>query len=237
MKKATSILLTLMMGFSVVVGQTPEIEIKNVLQQYKTFVSINAAIHYYMYTSHSSTKITEEGFGIYQKQGDKLRVQQYGTEFIQNDKYILVKDDSSKAIVLTNAQKDQNTTFNVEKILSSYEKIEVIPSKKSGQKAFQIYFKQGASSEYEKAKIYFNEKTNILDEIVLYYGKAYDLSLDPKIRNYQKPKLRMVYTKFDTNPVFAKETFDISKYVNLNSKGKNTLKTKYSLYEFYDQTQ
>lgn len=47
----------------------------------------------------------------------------------------------------------------------------------------------------------------------------------------------MVYTKFDTNPVFAKETFDISKYVNLNSKGKNTLKTKYSLYEFYDQTQ
>lgn len=152
MKKATSILLTLMMGFSVVVGQTPEIEIKNVLQQYKTFVSINAAIHYYMYTSHSSTKITEEGFGIYQKQGDKLRVQQYGTEFIQNDKYILVKDDSSKAIVLTNAQKDQNTTFNVEKILSSYEKIEVIPSKKVGKRPFRFISNKELLQSMKKQK-------------------------------------------------------------------------------------
>ena len=153
---------------------------------------------------------------------------------INDGKYVLIKDDSSKAMSLTNYQKGQETSFNIEQTLAHYDKIERLQLKNDNQKGYTIYFKKESNSAYEKAKMYVNVTTNLLDEIVLYYKNPFDLSDNPRTHNYQKPKLRMVYTKVDTHPVFVKGTFSVSKYINL--KGKKALKKEYSSYEFYDQT-
>jgi hypothetical protein len=211
-------------------------EITKVLEQYKALTTLDIEIHYYYYESHNAKTATEEALGFYQKEGEKLIIKQYGTEMINDGKYVLLKDDSSKVIGLDNAKKEPETTFNIEQTLAHYDRIEALQSNKERQKAYLIGFKKEGQSEYSKAIIYVNATTNLLDEIVLYYKKPFDLSTESRTNNYQKPKLRMVYTKVDTHPIFPKGTFSVSKYVEFNTKGKHTLKKQYSSYEFYDQT-
>ena len=236
MKITFSTILLLLLSITVM-AQTPEKELDKVITKYKNLESYSINAHYYIYTSHTDIKPTEEAFGVYQKKGNKLRVKQYGTEFIQNDKYLVVKDDSTETIVLTMAQKEQNVALDMKQILAYYSKIETIKSKKNGQKSFRVFFKEGVNTEYQKADVYINGETYFLDEVVLYYTKIYDVSNNTNKTNYQRPKMRIVYTKIDINPVFAQEIFDVSKYITLNKAGKNILKSKYSSYEFYDQTQ
>jgi len=217
-------------------AQTPQEEIKKVIDNYYSLEAFSMEIHYYIYKNHTATVSSEESIGIYQKQGNNLRVVQYGTEIIQNDKYVLVKDDSSEVMVLSKTKKDQNANFNIEQILLNYSKVEMLQSNKEGEEVLRLYFKKGLT-EYEKLDVYINKKTHFINQLVAYYAKAYDVSEDPNKSDYQKPKIKMVYTKFKSKPVFSADTFSVSKYIMINTSGKNKLKTKYSSYEFYDQTQ
>lgn len=216
--------------------QTPQEELKMVIDNYSSLEKFSMEIHYYIYKNHTATVFSEESIGIYQKQGNNLRVVQYGTEIVQNDKYVLVKDDSSEVMVLSKTKKDQNAGFNIEQMLLNYSKVEMLQSKKGGEEVLRLYFKNGLT-EYEKMDVYINKKTHFINQLVVYYAKAYDVSEDPKKNDYQKPKIKMVYTKFNSKPVFSEDTFSVSKYIMINKSGKNKLKTKYSSYEFYDQTQ
>lgn len=218
-------------------AQTPEKDLQKVIDTYTNLVNYSIDIQYSIYTSHNSIYPTEKAYGKYQKNGNNLRIEQYGTEFIRNNKYILVKDDSTKAIVLTDINQDENIVLDLKQVLSYYSKIEVLKAIKSTQNVLRVYFSKKTATEYEKADVYIDKTTNLIDEMVLYYARIYDVSTNPNKVDYQQPKMKMVYTKFDTKPIFDKNTFKVSKYIDLSSSTKNTLKTKYSSYEFYDQTQ
>lgn len=230
------LVLFMIVSFSLV-AQTPEKELDALVKKYNSLNNFSAKIHYFVYKGHNDIKASEEMYGFFDKENNKLRMAQYGTEIIQDGQYVLIKDDSASVIVISRAKKDQNVAFNIDQVLANYSKLEAITPRKATQTAFRVFFKSNINTEYEKAEVYINKTTHLIDEIVLFYAKTYDVSIDPLKTNYQKPKMRMVYTKFDTKPVFSKDTFDVTKYVTINTNGKIIVKTKYSAYEFHDQTQ
>lgn len=219
-----------------IVAQTAQQEMQQVFEKYKSLNAFNISVQYFIYDNHYTTVVKEKALGSFQKEGEKFRSKQYGTEIIQNDNYTLVKDDSSKAMVLSKAQQKDSEAFDIQQTLANYKSIESISSKKKTQLAYRIIFNPDAGSEYEKAEVVVNAKTKLIQEIVFYYARIYDVSTDVNKTDFQQPKMRMVYTKVDTSPSFNNEVFNISKYVTFNVAGKNRLKKNYNSYAFYDQT-
>ena len=218
------------------VAQTPAEDFDQVLHKYSALENFQIQVHYYIYASHEAYKPVEEAYGEFQKSGKKLRMQQYGTELIQDEAHTLIKDDSSKTIVFHPTSANSETSFDVQKTLSYYSKIEAIRARKAGQKAVVLYFKPKSGFAYEKAEAYFNSKTNLLEEVTLYYSEQHNVSQDPKKPIFNQPRIRMVYTEFDTKPNFTDNTFSLSKYINFGAGGKHSVKAPYQSFEFYDQT-
>jgi len=211
-------------------------EMDKVRDNYMALTRYEINVHYYIYTSHTATTASEESYGVYQKDNNKLRIKQHSVEMIQNDNYFLVKDDSAKVVVLAKADKQPKEGLDIAKLFKTFSRIELIKAKNKNQKGYRVYFGGGPSNEYEKAELYINKTTGLIDEAVVYYRKKFDMSTKPSKKEMQQPKMRMVYTKNDLSPKFLPSTFSVEKYVAVSTVGANTLKKQYSLYKFHDKT-
>jgi hypothetical protein len=226
-------LVFVLIGYSFAYGQGAREELKTVLDTYSALEHFSVDAEYKSYKTHASLEVEETAIAQYRRDGNKLRTNNMGMEYIQNEKHALVIDNTNKVILLANSKGIPEGLLGIEKTLKTFEKV-----KKTGETAtttsYQISFKQGVS-EYHKAIYVVYKSTNLLKRVTLFYATDYAVNTqgNPKMK---KPKVSISYKNYKIGASFKldKNEFTISKHF-LSMTGNVKLKEKYKTYEFYDK--
>ena len=226
-----NIIYIILLFSSAAFGQVDELkaELKLVKEANSQANGVSMKVGYFMYKDYTSSDIYEQHAGHYSKKGNLFKNFIYGSLTIQTEKYLMVKDDSAKVIMLAKPSAKTNMNIEVEEVLQFCSEVKALKAKKNGQKAFQLLFKQGKEFEYAKIDIYINSTTHLLEEMVLYYGRPVDYSKDPRNPDLHYSKMRITYTN-NTSKKLSNSDFSINKYIVVKGS-KPALTEKYKSYE------
>jgi hypothetical protein len=226
-------LVFVLTSYSFAYGQGAKEELNAVLDTYSALEHFSVDAEYKAYKTHASLEVEETAIAQYRRDGNKLRTNNMGMEYIQNEKYALVIDNTNKVILLANSKGIPEGLLGVEKTLKAFKEI-----KKTGEtektRSYLISFKQGASEYHEGIYVVY-KSTNLLKRVTLFYATDYAVNTQG-IPKMEKPKVSIRYKnyKIGTSLKWDKNEFNISKHF-LSMGGNVKLKEKYKTYEFYDK--
>lgn len=205
-------------------------ELKHVVEANNSSNGMTMGVDYFMYKDHDSKDVYEHHRGYYHKKGSMFKNFIYGSLTIQNEDYMMVKDDSVQVIMLGKPVKNITPEgVEISKLLEHCSSVKILTPKRNGHKAFQLIFKAHPSIEYNKMDVYFNKK-HILEEIVLYHAMPVDYSKDPRKPDMHKSKMQIVYSKINVSANLTKADFDLRKYF-VKKNNKFIVTSEYRTYE------
>jgi len=215
------------------------IRIRDVFTAHTSF-SMN--MHYSFFPEHHSKTPVETHTGYYCKMGEALYLSElYGTTTISNGEVVMVKDDSSKIIMVKKFFKEENpplTHEQFEKMLKICNSVEKIKGRTEDEKAYSLLFKEKIEN-LVKMDILFNAKTYNVRKIIMYFDRPIqdhhfaNVDANPQ---YPKPRLEVEYINFNGNSTYTKEKFSVKKYIGkINNKWELTAAYA-GKYTLFDQT-
>jgi hypothetical protein len=207
----------------------------NIHEAYERYPNLKMDLQYAVYRTHSATEPVEVEQGTYAKSGEQFRFELSGVITVCTGTQTLQKDAPGKVIVVANQNglPTQNG-FSVSEMITAGGKPSALPNK-GDLKGVLINFKGLAKSEISKAELYYNPKTFLVTEMVLYYKKALDFSDDYRTQDKSVPKMVIKYLNTDTKPVFKPGTFALTSFVKQSESGFELSKA-HADYELIDLT-
>lgn len=206
-----------------------------VKQYYRDLENMELKIDYHIYNNHNTAKITETAQGHYIKKGDAHYLKQYGTTMILVKDDLLVKDDSTKLIVWSKANRQSAKKMNqMVAGLENYTHVQEL-KKKNGNRHLALVIDPNKPSDIDKVEVEVDEETLRIKTMTLYYRKQFDVSDDPRKPVFKQPRMKIVYRYFSAIPNLKKNPFQLDQYLTTDSSGKKKLTAAYSTYEFIHQ--
>jgi hypothetical protein len=197
---------------------------------------------YRFYPTYTSQEPVEKHSAYYCKQGEALSYTQlYGTTTIVNGEWVVLKDDSSKTIMVKKYYKEETPLLSheqLEKMLTLCSSVSKSPKPGEGRKGYILKFAD--KIDYlVKLEVVFDTAAYVMHGVRMYFDypsqKHYHSSQesDPE---YTQPRLEIDYANVKINAPVNKDVFSIKKYL-VRAKDKWQLTSAYSSkYTLQDQT-
>lgn len=186
---------------------------------------------YSVTVTHSSfvgTQATpyERKSGYFKMKGKNYHSYMLGIHSIQNEKYHIVVDSTSKTIMVNNPQEIKSgiESASSPEMMKLCEKYSLLKTNEAS--TLKLSFKKGNAVEAYELKL---NKDNSPAEIIIYYAKSPEKKQDVS----KKPRLKIAYSNYKKNITIDAKEFDISKYVTVS--GNNITPTNaYKEYKIAD---
>ncbi len=227
-------------------AQDFEEDLKKVGESYASG-NYSIVVDYVFYGGFESEEVLERQSTVIKKQGTNFHTNQFGTEIITDDNYVLIIDHSNSVLVIDNKHKEQTVkqnekakkeinqlyqqlykTMGIDPEKAKMSESDIVSSylgKKNGNKGYRLTYAYG---DYEFIEFYIDPKTNRMSEVWMYFRTPMEISEGV----FRKPKVKLIYGKQGINPSFSKSEFEISNYVKIASNGDVVvLKEKYKSFE------
>ncbi|NQY08091.1 MAG: hypothetical protein HRT71_01070 [Flavobacteriales bacterium] len=215
-------------------GQNFEEDLKLLGKNYKSG-NYNIEVDYTFYAGHSSNMPLENQTNLIKKHQGLFHTKQFGLELISNKNHVLIIDHNNQVIAIEKQRKNKKPGLDKEdkedisiiyKQMHEALGIDMETTKSNpddikttylglvdGQKRYRMSYKYG---EYEHMDLYIDSKNYLLKEVWLYFRAPMEIE-----NGYRaQPKVRLVYAKQDTNPVYFEQDYSIEAYVKIMAKGK-----------------
>ncbi len=198
--------------------------LEKVTQYYHEIEDIELKMNYFIYDSHTTQKVTETTTGHYIKKGDAYYLKQYGTTMILVNNDLLVKDDSTKMIVLSKTEAKAKERMNqLTASLAAYDKVKELKSR-NGNRYIALITAPETPSDIHEVRLEIDEKTLQIKNMTLFYRRQYDVSNDPGKPVFKQPRMHIVYQYFNTHPELKENPFELSQYLTIDSSGNKKIK-------------
>ncbi len=216
-------------------------DFKKLNESFAALGSVSMDIQYRLFPTHASPAPVEEQTGSFTQRGkEEFMFSVYGTTTIRNREVTLVKDDSGKIFILKKSyskefrlQQDMDYAKLLE-LCSSVEKISAAASQ--GMIAYRFIFPKTFQG-MDKLEVYIDPKHYMTKKVIMYLNQPAETfpHIETVNEQYTSPRLEIVYENIKVNPLFDKDAFSASKYVN-KRKDKWLINPAYKEYELMDQT-
>jgi hypothetical protein len=187
-------------------------------------------VSYTLFPSYTSTVPFENDKGVYMKQDNNTYSNLLGIVSLSNSRVTVTLDSNEQTIVVADPPERKKRDPNVpelDSLLAVCSAIEYTESE--GVKVYKLKFDKLAFFEYNSIDVYIDSKTNFLSRMNLYFRVEMDLNEDDRSSVKDRPRLEIVYSNIDTNPVFASGQFSESGMISIAGK-KITARPAYSNY-------
>lgn len=163
--------------------------------------------------------------------------QSNGLEVLDNDRFQVVVNTTSKLISARKKDKTENMfeqrlevfdfmKGNMDTLLKGYEKIS-LTGEQNGMATYELYYRQPNS--IEKCVVCINRKQSILQWVKVYYKDYYN---PDKLDDKKHPLMvETIYQGFTEQPVFPQGLFKESNYIMVAANGKISPQKKYAAYK------
>lgn len=189
------------------------VDFRLVNQAYYNTAALSMNVNYTLFPGYTSTTPFDRSNGTYMKSGNATYSNLLGIISLSNSKATVTLDSNEQTIVVSDPMKDNFDPKMIEldtmlKLCSSIEYKEL-----DGIRYYKLRFDKLLISEYNAIEVYIDSKTNLLSRLTLFFRIEMDLDEEGSEYSTDKPRLEIVYTNVNTNPVFNKDQFSETKYV------------------------
>ena len=200
--------------------------------------NLSMDVVYKVFQGPESDLKLDEHTGHYVKMGDdKLYMQLFGTLTIRNKEVIMVKDDSTKTILIKKPSPDDSKqpTIDMEKLLQVCETIETLPNEGT-LSGYKLSFSK-KMQEMKAIEIYFDSKSYFVQKVIIFYNTELDVKRVSTSRKNEtfKPRLEVRYVNINANPDPSVLSFPVDKYIK-KEHSKWILQPILKGYHLIDQT-
>ncbi len=208
-------------------------------RQYEQIDAFELHLAYLAYEDHQSSKVQDQTEAVYIKKGNQYYTRVYSVETLVNERYVIALDHTEKLFMIDRRPKDgskveMNTDGLGNVIDELAAKIEqggpVIARKEyaespGGLATHTIWFNQGP---YTKQEITYKKSSYLLQKNTVYFREEQEMEEGKPLT---KPRLEMVYRKFDESPALSPDFFSEERFVSIVPNKSLKLKLKYTGYQ------
>ncbi len=232
MLKRTTLGLLLSSACFFAAAQNFELDMAKIGEAYKNAEACHLELEYRLYKSHTSMAVFERGNAKLIRKGSQFFYRFFDLEAVVNDKYVVVLDHESQTFMIDRfdaAAVQLETWVLPDSLATLFETAKPLVDRieytvQNNRTAYYTtYYNYG---ELEKQVIYFDRNKYQLEKVVQYFR-------DPQPIDEQhpdKPRLEMVYTRFDLNPTVDAQLFSEKNYATVIPDKKIELKPAYKGY-------
>ncbi len=200
-------------------------------------------IEHLFYPSLSAVTPTEQQRVKLLKQGDKFRLEQYGTEIISDGRYIVFVHPEARVVGIEprhRSDASQPPSQGWKLIMQTLDQISLAQEaqttssgkgytctylgKSAKSKAYRFNYDYG---EYQESTVYFSDATGLLERITVVFRQP--VEVEPGIS--RQVRVAFLYKKQQSGKKIDNRYFSIDDIVTVNAKGEVKLKEKYNEYQ------
>jgi hypothetical protein len=204
----------------IVQGQDFKQDIEKINATYQSATRFQMEMDYNLYVSHHSTKVYESTSALIFKDKYGYYSKMFEQEMIINKDYVILLDHDSELFMIDRFQQSQinkaeqelisnDSLMNLLKTMIT-ETSPAIQEVKASPGKYIVIYNYG---ELEKMELNFNTTSYQFEKVIMYYRDAMPI-LDKQ--SPQKPRLEIVYRKFDTDPIIPNDLFSEKKYARID---------------------
>jgi hypothetical protein len=205
---------------------------------YQASPGMSMEVTYRIYTDHTTRKAREVFNGVIRKKGKHEYRNMLQMVSLQNEKYQMIVDSSSKMIIVRrdeDVQKASQDLNAAEIVALLQEAAEVKYSEQGAQKMYKLNFRNKTKFEYSSVEIYMNKKSYLLEKLVLFSGIPTEINPEERQSPKSKHRIEITYSNINTKPSYPSDFFSESRYVQVTEDGLRPAPEYYS-YEIIDHT-
>jgi len=193
--------------------------IKKINRAYSEVKQISMSISMRAFENHSTSVPFQEIKGQYYRKENSTYSELAGLLTIKNESDIIVVNKEDKmmfvdkelrrtdsSLPLDYINKIENySSFSIEKISDDYSKC-------------IFFFESGKEKQWEKMEFIFSAKSYLVNSISVFFSKDNKLKEMTGI-SYEKPRIEILFSNIDINPVYPKNIFDSYFYYREDNNG------------------
>ena len=213
------ILITVLCNCYDTQGQDFKKDIESINATYHSATRFQMEMDYHLYPSHQSTNIFESTSALMIRDKQGYYAKMFEQETMINERYVILVDHDSKLFMIDRMQAgrrydrepgmitNDSLLRQLQELTDSFQP--AIGEVKSSPGAYLISFNYG---ELEQMEIQFDPAAHLFKKVVLYYRQALPILED---QPPQKPRLEIIYRKFNPDPNIPPAYFSEKKYAEI----------------------
>jgi hypothetical protein len=202
------------------IRQQAAADFRLVNEAYSGSEKLQMDVNYTLFPSYTSTVAFEKEKGVFMKQGTSTYSCLLGIVSLSNSRVSVTLDSNEQAIVVADPADRRSGTpslVDVDTLLQMCSSIEY-KEQEGGLKFYKLKFDGVTFSEYNAIEVYIDGKTNFISRLMLYYRVEMDLDEEGPKCAKDRPRLEIVYTGINTNPVFSENQFSETSMIKYSGK-------------------
>lgn len=186
---------------------------------------------YELFKTHASSEIVSSYNGYVYREGKLMYQKIHNTEFVYGVDFSLKINADEKAIQLNKRPQALDLELNLDETLQQC--VEKSVKEMDRYYSVTLTLKQTSSIPLSVMKLRIDKKDFSLLQLDLYYSNHQDFSTDYRVKDLNRPHLRIRFTDITFAPVDNRSLFKLERYIE---KRKNYLSpaTTYKEYTFID---
>ena len=229
--KSTILLLIGFLLSMTTFGQSVSDVFKKLNTQYTNSKPLQYATKYSLYKDYQTKVVSQSYNGSFMKTATNVVYMKIDdTEFINGKQFSVKINHKEKAMDVSNKPGLSTAEFDMNKLLVLCK----IVSYKDYKVYWEIVMTPGEYSGLTYSKIVLNINKNFtIQKQVFYYNTEVNFSTDYKKQNLSMPRLEIVYSNYNNNPVDSSK-MNVYSFFSISKNNKITATAKYKDYEVSD---
>lgn len=195
-------------------------DFRAVNEAYTNSDKLRMDVNYTLFPSYTSLTPFEKERGVFMKEGKNTYSNLLGIVSLSNSKVSLTLDSNEQVIVVADPAGKRNgspSMVDMDTLLGSCSSVEY-KLLAGDLKFYKMKFDGVLFSEYDAIEVYIDPKSNFISRLMLYYRVELDLDEEGSACAKDKPRMEIVYSNIDTNPVFNTDQFSETRMLRPNGK-------------------
>ncbi len=197
-------------------GMNVEEVLKQVRENYTNVDQLEYFSTFELYKGHMTGSIHSSYSGYTYRKGSEVYQKIDQTEFIYGANYFLKISHKEKKVMLDLPQKNINMDIDPTVFLKNCSEKHL--EDKGKYYSITLKYSYGGESPFGEVKMRVNKKNFDVLQLDFYYATQRDFSEDFRVKDFDRPHLKIKFEKMTRKPKTKNEFFDLEKYViNLNN--------------------